>query len=321
MRHLHHDHAEHDGHQRREELQPDALAALRLRGHLDPRRPGGRRDPRRPVVGEAAVVRGGEMGIRWLRLAHLKHVGADLQDCPEREVALPGRPLAVDQERDGVGSGVQRFHERRHAGAVRADDQPRRVGRQADAGQPDVAVRRRADGHGAVAEPVDDPRGGPAGEPDLDDPGRLSLGGRARRPAVERDDRAVAQRASGGRPRVGLAAVEPQRLPVLGPPRGVTEPSLSGGVARAVPGDGDDRGEPLRRPCPLLIRLLPDYRAERGRDVAHGRVVVPADQHVLRSLRCERGQRYSHEALRSVPKSAQAWTSLSPAGLVFLLSG
>ena len=229
MRHLHHDHAKHDGHHGREKLQPDALAALRLRGHLDPRRPGGRRDPRRPVVGEAAVVRGGEMGIRWLRLAHLKHVGADLQDCPEREVALPGRPLAVDQQRDSVGAGVQRLHERGHAGAVRADRQPRRVGGQADAGQPDVAVRRRADGHGAVAEPVDDPRGGPADEPDLDDPGRLSPGGRARRPAVERDDRAVAQRARGGRPRIGLAAVEPQRLPVLGPPRGVTEPSLTAG--------------------------------------------------------------------------------------------
>jgi hypothetical protein len=35
----------------------------------------------------------------------------------------------------------------------------------------------------------------------------------------------------------------------------------------------------------------------------------------------QRGQRYSHETLRSVPKSAQAWTSLSLARMAFLLSG
>ena len=313
MRDLHHDRAEGDGHQGRDELQPDPLAALRLSWHLDPRRPGGRRDPRRPVVGEAAVVRGGEVGIRWLRLPHLKHVRADLNDHPEREVALPGRPLPIDKQRGSVGAGVQRLHEHRNAGAAGPDREPRRVGRQADARQPDVAVRRRADGHGAVAKPVNDPRGRPADEPDLDDPGRLSTGGRARRAVVEGDDGAVAQRARGGRPGVGLTAVEPERLPVLGSLRRIGQPVGGNGVGGAVPADGDDRRQPLRGP-----RLLsPGHRAERGRDVADGRVVVPADQHVLRSLWCERRQRDSHQVLRSVPKSAQAWTAYRRRGLHF----
>ena len=184
VRHLHHDHAEDHGDQRREQLQPHALAALGLRGHLDPRRPRGRRDPRRPVVGEPAAV-GGQMCVRWLRFADLKHVGADLQSHPERDVALPGRLLSVHQEWGGVRPVVQRFEDHRHAGAAWPDRQPRHVGRQPDAPQPDVAVRRRAHGHGAVAEPVHHPRGRPADEPDLDHPGWLAPAGRACGPLVE----------------------------------------------------------------------------------------------------------------------------------------